>query len=176
MRGEEISVAVARFLRGLGHDSAATDQPRQRCTHIPLICWRAWVNSVASANWVLNPFMGPRFKSVVITTNMPLAVDKPIDFGLQYFCGHCLKCARECPATPYPLATRSCSTATKWEARRRALYPLPGDQSSGSACGRCMKTCPLNKVVDLDGPITEQIASWLGVHAMWAKPCWYPSR
>jgi hypothetical protein len=28
---------------------------------------------------VLNPFLGPRFKAAVVTTDLPLAADKPID-------------------------------------------------------------------------------------------------
>ena len=47
---------------------------------------------------ILNPFLGPRLKSGVVTTDMPLAHDKPIDFGLQAFCEACNKCARECPS------------------------------------------------------------------------------
>ena len=43
---------------------------------------------------VLNPYLGPRFKTAAITTSLPMAVDKSIDFGLQDFCN---KCARECP-------------------------------------------------------------------------------
>jgi hypothetical protein len=37
-----------------------------------------------------------------------------------------------------------------------------------------MKTCPLNKVVDLDGPLLTRIASWLGINAMWLKPAMVP--
>jgi hypothetical protein len=37
-----------------------------------------------------------------------------------------------------------------------------------------MKTCPLNKVVTLDGPITVQAASWLGINARWLKPLLIP--
>ena len=44
----------------------------------------------------------------------------------------------------------------------------------GSACGRCMKTCPLNKVVTADGPLATRLASWAGVNAMWAKPALVP--
>ena len=51
---------------------------------------------------MLNPFVGPRFKSVVLTTDLPLEADKPIDFGLQTFCENCLKCARECPCDAIP--------------------------------------------------------------------------
>jgi ferredoxin len=44
----------------------------------------------------------------------------------------------------------------------------------GSACGRCMKTCPINKVVDADGALLTRMASWLGVNAMWLKPLLVP--
>ena len=44
---------------------------------------------------VLNPYLGPRFKTAAITTSLPMAVDKSIDFGLQDFCNKCKKCARE---------------------------------------------------------------------------------
>jgi ferredoxin len=46
--------------------------------------------------------------------------------------------------------------------------------SKGSACGRCMKTCPLNKVIDLDGALVTRAASWLGVNAMFLKPLMVP--
>jgi len=46
--------------------------------------------------------------------------------------------------------------------------------SKGSACGRCMKTCPLNKVIDLDGALLTRAASWMGVNAMFLKPLMVP--
>jgi len=45
---------------------------------------------------ILNPYLGPRLKSGSVTTDMPMAADKPIDFGLQRFCEAANKCAREC--------------------------------------------------------------------------------
>ena len=41
---------------------------------------------------ILNPLLGPRLKSGVVTTDMPITHDKPIDFGLQKFCDQCNKC------------------------------------------------------------------------------------
>ncbi|MCB1698237.1 MAG: Fe-S protein [Pseudomonadales bacterium] len=175
MRGEEISVAVARFLRGLGHDARPQTNRDSDVLHIPLILLAGLGELSRIGELVLNPFMGPRFKSVVITTNMPLAVDKPIDFGLQYFCGHCLKCARECPCDAIPFGDKVMFNGYEmWKPDVERCTRYRVTNPGGSACGRCMKTCPLNKVVDLDGPITEQIASWLGVHAMWAKPLLVP--
>jgi len=44
----------------------------------------------------------------------------------------------------------------------------------GSACGRCMKTCPLNKVVSTDGALIHRVGTWLGIHAQWLKPILVP--
>ena len=44
-----------------------------------------------------------RLKTAILTTDMPISPDLPIDFGVQLFCSECKKCARECPpqAIPY---------------------------------------------------------------------------
>ncbi|MBT58329.1 MAG: hypothetical protein CL393_02195 [Acidiferrobacteraceae bacterium] len=55
---------------------------------------------------------------------------------------------------------------------RCARYRLTN--SRGSACGRCMKTCPLNKVVTADGSVLERIASWCGINALFLKPLLVP--
>ena len=60
----------------------------------------------------------------------------------------------------------------KLDAERCARYRLTNQR--GLACGRCMKTCPLNKVVTWDGPIATQVASWLGINARWTKPFLVP--
>ncbi|CAN0191298.1 unnamed protein product, partial [Chrysoparadoxa australica] len=119
--------------------------------------------------------VGPRFKSVVITTDMPLEVDRPIDFGLQAFCNGCLKCARECPCDAIPFGDKVMFNGYEiWkpDVERCTRYRLTNVK--GSACGRCMKTCPINKVVDADGAWLTRIASWMGVNAMWAKPVMVP--
>ena len=106
---------------------------------------------------------------------MPLEVDKPIDFGLQYFCNHCLKCARECPCDAIPWGDKVMFNGYEiWkpDVERCTRYRLTN--TKGSACGRCMKTCPLNKVISADGPLVTQMASWMGVNAMWAKPALVP--
>jgi ferredoxin len=104
-----------------------------------------------------------------------LEPDKPIDFGLQYFCSHCWKCARECPCDAIPWGGKIMFNGYEtWkpDVERCARYRLTN--AKGSACGRCMKTCPLNKVVTADGPLLQRIASWCGVNAFWLKPLLVP--
>jgi ferredoxin len=112
---------------------------------------------------------------VVMTTDFPLQTDQPIDFGLQYFCSNCLKCARECPCDAIPFGDKVMFNGYEmWkpDVERCTRYRLTNTR--GSACGRCMKTCPINKVVDADGALLTRMASWMGVNLLWLKPLMVP--
>ena len=175
LRGAEIAGVMADFLRQKGFSSRAQTNADSDVLHIPLVLWAGLGEMSRIGELVLNPFVGPRFKSVVMTTDLPLEVDKPIDFGLQTFCESCFKCARECPCDAIPFGPKVMFNGYEiWkpDVERCTRYRLTNNK--GAACGRCMKTCPLNKVVDLDGPLLTRMASWLGVNAMWLKPWMAP--
>jgi reductive dehalogenase len=176
LRGAEIAGIMADTLRRLGFAARAQTNVDSDLLHIPLILWAGLGEMSRIGELVLNPFVGPRFKSVVVTTDMPLAADRPIDFGLQYFCSSCRKCARECPCDAIPWGDKVMFNGYEtWkpDVERCARYRLTNQR--GSACGRCMKTCPLNKVVTADGPLLERVASWCGINARWLKPVLVPA-
>ena len=111
---------------------------------------------------ILNPYLGPRLKSGTVTTDLPMTSDKPIDFGLQRFCGSCNKCARECPSgaiTAGPKLMYNGYEIYKSDAEKCARYRLTN--AAGGMCGRCMKTCPWN----LEGLFAEQGFRWLAMKA-----------
>ncbi len=175
LRGAEIAGIMAEFLRARGVPARPQTNADSDVLHIPLVLWAGLGELSRIGELVLNPFVGPRFKSVVLTTDMPLEADRPIDFGLQAFCGGCLKCARECPCDAIPFGGKVMFNGYEiWkpDVERCTRYRLTNPK--GSACGRCMKTCPLNKVVDADGPVLTRIASWLGVNAMPLKKFMVP--
>jgi ferredoxin len=175
MRGALIAGMMAELLRGLGFDSRPQTNADSEVLQLPLILLAGLGELSRIGELVLNPFVGPRFKSVVLTTDMPLVADKPIDFGLQEFCSGCLKCARECPCDAITWGDKVMFNGYemwKLDAERCARYRITNQR--GLACGRCMKTCPLNKVVTWDGPIATQFASWLGINARWLKPLLIP--
>jgi reductive dehalogenase len=114
---------------------------------------------------ILNPFLGPRLKSGVVTTSMPMTHDRPIDFGLQSFCSACNKCARECPSgaiTAGPKVMYNGYEIWKSDAEKCTRYRLTN--SAGGMCGRCMKTCPWN----LEGLFAEEPFRQLAMRAPWA--------
>ena len=94
---------------------------------------------------ILNPFLGPRLKSGVVTTNMPMTHDKPIDFGLQRFCEACNKCARECPSGAITAGPKLMFNGYEiWKSDSQKCTTYRVSQKNGAMCGRCMKTCPWN--------------------------------
>jgi len=110
---------------------------------------------------ILNPYLGPRLKSGAVTTDMPMAVDKPIDFGLQRFCEQCNKCARECPSgaiTAGPKLMYNGYEIWKSDAEKCARYRITNQ--GGGMCGRCMKTCPWN----LEGLFADSLFRWAAMN------------
>ncbi|MGA7973567.1 MAG: reductive dehalogenase domain-containing protein, partial [Pseudolabrys sp.] len=175
LRGAVVAGIMAELLRELGFPARSQTNADSDVLHIPLILWAGLGELSRIGELVLNPFVGPRFKSVVLTTDMPLEADQPIDFGLQTFCSNCLKCARECPCDAIPFGDKVMFNGYEiWkpDVERCTRYRLTN--ARGSACGRCMKTCPINKVVDADGAVLTRVASWLGVNAMFLKPLMVP--
>jgi len=170
LRGAEIAGVMANFLKRKGVDARPQTNADSDVLQIPLVLLAGLGELSRIGELVLNPFVGPRFKSVVLTTDLPLVPDKPIDFGLQAFCGNCLKCARECPVSAIPFGDKVMFNGYEiWKPDVERCTNYRVSNPKGSACGRCMKTCPLNKVVTADGAFTHRIGSWLGINARWLK-------
>ena len=175
LRGAEIAGVMAELLRQLGFASRSQTNVDSEVLQLPLMLLAGLGELSRIGELALNPFVGPRLKTVVVTTDMALEVDKPIDFGLQTFCSNCWKCARECPCDAISWGDKVMFNGYEmWkpDVERCARYRLTN--ARGSACGRCMKTCPLNKVVTTDGPILQRLASWCGIHLPVLKPLLVP--
>ena len=161
MRAQLIGGIVGSQLRRLGFSSRGHSVMDQDVLHIPLILKSGLGELSRIGELVLNPFVGPRFKSGVITTDMPLEPDKPIDFGLQDFCNKCLKCARECPCTAIPFGDKIMFNGYEmWkpDVEKCSRYRIVNQ--AGSMCGRCMKTCPFN----LEGVMSERPFLWMAMN------------
>ena len=146
MRGALMAGIMAAHLRRLGYSSRVHSNAHSELLHLPAMLMAGLGELSRIGELVLNPFIGPRSKSVVFTTELPLEADKPIDFGLQATCQMCLKCARECPCNAIPFGPKVMFNGYEiWkpDVEKCGRYRLTN--AKGSACGRCMKTCPYNR-------------------------------
>jgi ferredoxin len=145
MRGAQIAGVAAAWIRAQGHSARAHSNIDSDVIQTPLVLLAGLGEMSRIGEVVLNPFIGPRSKSAVVTTNMPVAWDRPVDFGLQDACSKCLKCARECPCDAITYKNPVMFNGYeqwKQDVQRCTAYRVTNQ--GGAACGRCMKTCPYN--------------------------------
>jgi len=166
MRGGEICGIVAAFLRSLGWPARSQTNADSDVLQLPLVLLAGLGELSRIGELVLNPFVGPRFKSAVITTDLPLEWDRPIDFGLQDTCSKCLKCARECPCSAISFGDKVMFNGYEmWkpDVERCTRYRVTNPH--GSACGRCMKTCPYNH----EGLLAHRAFLWAAIRLPFAR-------
>jgi ferredoxin len=160
MRGALLAGVMAAHLRRLGHSSRVHSNAYSELLHLPAMLMAGLGEMSRIGELVLNPFIGPRSKSVVFTTDLPLEVDRPIDFGLQEVCSMCRKCARECPCNAIPFGPKVMFNGYEiWkpDVEKCGRYRLTN--AKGSACGRCMKTCPYNR----EDLVESETLLWLSI-------------
>jgi epoxyqueuosine reductase QueG len=95
---------------------------------------------------------GPRVRIGRIHTDLPLAHDQPISFGVKRFCeSTCRRCAQECPpqaishgAPTVEVPNQSLIKGVKkWQVDPEKCFKFWTNQ--GTECGVCIRVCPYNK-------------------------------
>ncbi|MFO7772490.1 MAG: reductive dehalogenase [Dehalococcoidia bacterium] len=156
-----IACIMADYIRRLGYPARAHHVFTYQVLVVPLLLL-AGIGEICRAGIVLNPFLGTRFKAAVVTTDLPLEPDSPVDFGLQEFCRRCLKCAAECHAGVIPDGEKVMLNGYenwRFDADRCSKYGV--SNQGGSSCGRCIKVCPWNRP---EGR-TLDLVRWMARHA-----------
>ncbi len=161
LRGSIAATTVTQYLLELGFDAQAHTNLDSDVLHIPLILKAGLGELSRIGEVVLNPFLGPRFKSSVITTNFDLATDLPIDFNLQKFCESCMKCARECPVSAISWGDKVMFNGYEmWKPDVEACTKYRMQNPAGAGCGRCIKVCHFSK----QGLMQHRWALWLAIN------------
>ncbi|TDQ64376.1 reductive dehalogenase [Maritalea mobilis] len=158
---------VAKQIRSLGYGARAHTVMDGEVLQPPLLLLSGLGEVSRIGEVILNPFLGPRLKSGVVTTTLPMTHDKPISFGLQQFCESCNKCARECPSgaiTAGPKLMFNGYEIWKSDSQKCTTYRITNE--GGAMCGRCMKTCPWN----LEGIFAEAPFRWAAMNIPKAAP------
>ena len=87
--------SLAVFIRGLGYE--AIPCVNDTAQSIPFAL-DAGIGELSRLNKLVTPEFGPAVRLCKVFTDLPMAYDKPVDFGLVEFCKTCKKCAEVCPS------------------------------------------------------------------------------
>lgn len=147
-RMAEVASKMAEFIRGIGYQ--AIPMGNDTGLSVPMAI-EAGLGEQGRSGILVHPVLGTCIRIAKVATDMPIAPDKPITFGVEGFCKTCKKCARECPAAAIP------TDDTYNEPIRVSNNPGPKKwyvdvwkchcfwTENGTDCGTCMRTCPYNK-------------------------------
>jgi len=141
-------LALAQYIRNLGYRAFAS--MNDTASSIPYAI-KAWLGEYGRHGLLIAPGMGPRLRIGKVFTDLPLAHDLPVRFGVREFCDVCRKCSDACP--PKAIADGAPSTATfntsnvggidKWTTDAEKCFGFWVTQMTD--CSICIRVCPYNR-------------------------------
>jgi len=137
-----MSVIIAHFVRSLGWSAKALSSENSPYLVVPAFV-DAGIGEQGRCSYVVTKEFGNNFRPGAVVTDMPLEIDKPVDFGLQDFCKKCKICADHCPSGAIPKGDREVVRGVR-------IWKFDGDKcrrywdSIGHPCGICQHVCPWN--------------------------------
>lgn len=139
-RGAVISTQLAGFIANMGYSATANHLRYWDNLVVPLAV-DAGLGEMGRLGYLMTKEFGPRIRLAAVTTDMPLAVDKPVDIGAVHFCEICKKCALCCPSRSIPTGERSVVNGTlRWKLNDETCFDYWG--RIGTDCNICMRVCP----------------------------------
>jgi reductive dehalogenase len=141
-----ISCMLAAYIRELGYPARAHHLGREGVLQAPLAV-QAGIGELGRNDMVISKKFGPGIRLATVTTDLPLAVDKPVSLGVREFCEICGKCADNCPSQSITKGPPTVSRGIlKWQLRgERCLSFWNSNPQFFSSCANCLKVCPYNK-------------------------------
>ena len=142
----EISSSLAKYIRMLGYP--AIPSGNDSIQSIPLAI-DAGLGEIGRIGLMLSPEFGPRQRLCKVLTDLPLAPDKPIDFGIQKYCETCHSCAKACPAKAIRFEERTTEQTSisnrpgilRWPVDVEKCYMF-WQENGGIDCANCVAACP----------------------------------
>jgi ferredoxin len=150
-----ITGSLAQFIRNFGYNAIPCGN--DTALSIPLAI-DAGLGQLGRNGLLITPKYGPRVRIAKVLTDMPLKVDKPIQFGVTDVCNQCKKCAKNCKTEAISLQDMTAKGPTysnnsgvlKWYVDPEKCYKFWNQ--NGAPCSTCITVCPFN-----DGVVEEEL-------------------
>jgi reductive dehalogenase len=158
-----VAVELARYIRALGHSARAHHLRNYGVMMVP-VAVDAGLGELARCGYLVTKELGANLRLVCVTTDLPLAADRPVDLGVQDYCEKCLKCAKNCPPRAIPFGEKTeVRGVRKWEIDEVKCLLYWGSQ--GAACGICQVVCPWSK----PGTPFHRLVAGIATRVPWSR-------
>lgn len=148
-RARNAAGRLTSFLKDLGYPARAHVPPVSYDLVAPPIAVDAGIGQLGRHGFVITPETGSNLRLSVVTTNAPMAVDKPIDFGVTEFCNTCKICAENCPSGAISMADSTDGMMLRgyqhWYVNTAKCFNFWLQAMGPLGCRLCLAVCPYSR-------------------------------
>lgn len=143
-----VLLSVAQYIKNLGYEAVPT--MNDSALAIPYAI-KAGLGEYGRHGLVITPEFGPNVRFGKIFTDMPLANDRPIRFGVKEMCDLCRRCSDSCPASAIPEGEPSEDRHNQSNIAGVKKWSVDGEKCFGywckinSDCSVCIRVCPYTR-------------------------------
>jgi epoxyqueuosine reductase len=116
---------------------------------VPPLAVEAGLGELGRTGYCITPELGGNCRMAVLTTSLPMQVDRPIRFGVAEFCEKCKLCAEGCPSGAISSADRPDGMVIRgyehWYINNGACYNYWRESMGPLGCRLCVATCPYSR-------------------------------
>ena len=149
---DRVSTAAVRIegaLKSLGYPARNHAPMTSYDLVVPPLAVEAGLGEVARTGYCVTPELGGNCRMAVVTTNLPMATDKPIKFGVEEFCNKCKLCAESCPSGAIPMDDSPKGMTIRgyehWYINNGACYNYWRESMGPMGCRLCVAVCPYSR-------------------------------
>jgi ferredoxin len=135
----EIATELAAHVRSLGYPARAHHNGGSEVQAIPIF-YQAGFGELGRHGSLINEKYGASFRPGFVTTDLPMAEDRPRQFGVQDFCANCDVCMNNCPGDAIPEEPVTTRDIKRWLIDLEKCYPY--SRLRDEYCHLCVDVCP----------------------------------
>ncbi len=125
----------------LGWDAVSHHNGGTTIQAIPVM-WQCGWGELGKNGSLIHPVLGASFRPSFVTTDLPLAHDSPMSFGVQERCVSCQVCINNCPGDAIPDDYVVTDGVKRWLIDVEKCYPY--SRLRKEYCHLCVDVCPYN--------------------------------
>ncbi len=145
-RSRIIAFRLASFIKQLGYAARPHTPGTSYDLMVPPILVDAGIGEQGRPSIVITPELGNNFRPAIVTTNLPLKPDKPIDFGVQRFCKTCKICAENCPSGAISFGDKvEVRGYLRYQADTAKCLNFWNSTLGSMGCRLCVAVCPYTR-------------------------------
>jgi epoxyqueuosine reductase QueG len=134
-----VSIRLAERIRAMGWPARAYGNPNSTDILLIPLAVRAGLGELGKHGSMIGTEHGSNFRLAAVLTDLPLALDRPVDIGVDDLCSACRRCVDDCPPRAIFEEKQLVRGERKWYVDFDKCIPY---FVKTCGCAICIEVCP----------------------------------